>query len=102
MNTLFTTSLDDTRIAYDRSGAGPALVLLHGGGSRRQEWHDAGYVQRLRDNFTVITLDLRGHGDSDLPTELADYTIDKIIHPTQKRHPPFRKAGIGMPALRIE
>lgn len=79
MSTLFTTSLDGTRIAYDRSGAGPALVLLHGGGSRRQEWHDAGYVRRLQDNFTVITLDLRGHGESDLPTEPADYAIDKMM-----------------------
>jgi pimeloyl-ACP methyl ester carboxylesterase len=79
MSTLFATSLDGTRIAYDRNGAGPALVLLHGGGSRRQEWHDAGYVQRLQDHFTVITLDLRGHGESDLPTEPADYTINKMM-----------------------
>ena len=79
MSTLFASSLDGTRIAYDRSGAGPALVLLHGGGSRRQEWHDVGYVQRLQDHFTIITLDLRGHGQSDLPTEPADYAIDKMM-----------------------
>ena len=79
MSTLFTTSLDGIQLAYDRNGAGPALVLLHGGGSRRQEWHDAGYVKRLQDHFTVITLDLRGHGESDLPTEPADYAIDKMM-----------------------
>jgi pimeloyl-ACP methyl ester carboxylesterase len=77
MDTFFATSLDGTRIAYDCSGAGPAIILLHGGGSYRQEWHTAGYVQRLQSNFTVITLDLRGHGESDLPTDPADYTIDK-------------------------
>jgi len=42
MNTLFATSPDGMRVAYDRSGTGPAIVLLHGGGSRRQEWHAAG------------------------------------------------------------
>ena len=79
MDTLFATSSDGMRIAYDRNGTGPALVLLHGGGSRRQEWHDAGYVKRLQDDFTVITLDLRGHGESATPVDPADYTIDKML-----------------------
>jgi pimeloyl-ACP methyl ester carboxylesterase len=78
MNTLYANSPDGTRVAYDRSGTGPAIVLLHGGGSMRQEWHEAGYVRRLRDNFTVITVDLRGHGESGLPTDPADYTTDKM------------------------
>jgi pimeloyl-ACP methyl ester carboxylesterase len=79
MKTLFATSPDGTRVAYDRRGAGPAIVLLHGGGGKRQDWHEAGYVSRLQDNFTVITLDLRGHGESGLPTDPADYTIDKLL-----------------------
>jgi len=53
-------------------------VLVHGGGGNRQEWHEAGYVGRLREDFTVITLDLRGHGESGLPTDPADYTTDKM------------------------
>ncbi len=64
-------------IAYDCTGAGPALILLHGGGGSRQEWYEAGYVQRLQADFTVIPIDLRGHGESALPTTPADYTIDK-------------------------
>jgi pimeloyl-ACP methyl ester carboxylesterase len=78
MNTLFTISPDGTRVAYDRCGTGPAIVLLHGGGGMRQEWHQAGYVRRLQDKFTVITIDLRGHGESGLLTDPADYTTDKM------------------------
>jgi pimeloyl-ACP methyl ester carboxylesterase len=80
MNTLYTNSPDGTRVAYDRSGSGLAIVLLHGGGGTRQEWHEAGYVQRLRDRYTVIAIDLRGHGESGLPTDPADYSTDKLGH----------------------
>jgi pimeloyl-ACP methyl ester carboxylesterase len=78
MNPQFAISPDGKKIAYDLNGAGPAIVLLHGGGGNRLEWRDAGYVDRLQDDFTVITLDLRGHGESALPTNPTDYTIDKM------------------------
>jgi pimeloyl-ACP methyl ester carboxylesterase len=78
MNTLFAIAPDGTRIAYDRCGAGLAIILLHGGGGSRQEWHEAGYASRLQDHFTVITLDLRGHGESSAPTDPQAYAIDKM------------------------
>jgi pimeloyl-ACP methyl ester carboxylesterase len=78
MDTLFAAAPDGMRVAYDRCGTGPAIVLLHGGGGSRQEWHEAGYVERLRDSFTVIAVDLRGHGESAKPTDPADYTLDKM------------------------
>jgi pimeloyl-ACP methyl ester carboxylesterase len=72
-------SADGTRIAYDVSGAGPPVILLHGGGQTRRVWHDAGYVARLASAFTVITIDLRGNGDSDKPTSKASYAIERLI-----------------------
>ncbi len=53
-------------------------MLLHGGGSSRQDWHEGGYVERLRKQFKVITVDLRGHGESDWLTDPACYTTDKM------------------------
>jgi pimeloyl-ACP methyl ester carboxylesterase len=78
MVTHFVTSPDGKQIAYDLSGTGPAIILLHGGGGSRKEWHEAGYVSWLQDRFTVVALDLRGHGESSLPVEPADYSIDKL------------------------
>ena len=49
-------------LAYDRAGAGPALVLLHGLGHRRQGW-DA-VRGRLTPHRDVISVDLPGHGES--------------------------------------
>lgn len=79
MNTQFATSPDGLQIAFDRSGSGPAVILLHGGGGNRQEWHAAGYVERLQDNFTVIAVDLRGHGESSAPEDPAAYTTGKMV-----------------------
>jgi pimeloyl-ACP methyl ester carboxylesterase len=78
MNTQFATSADGTKIAFDRSGTGPAIVMLHGGGGRRQDWLEAGYVRRLRHSFTAITMDLRGHCQSGLPAHPSDYTTEKM------------------------
>lgn len=76
--TLHCTSADGTRIAYDVSGEGPALFLLHGAGKTRRDWHNLGYVERLRNAYTVIAVDLRGSGESDHPEEITDYRIDHM------------------------
>jgi pimeloyl-ACP methyl ester carboxylesterase len=54
------------------------MVLLHGGGQNRRVWHDFGYVTRLCANFTVITIDIRGHGESDKPSGVEAYAIARI------------------------
>jgi pimeloyl-ACP methyl ester carboxylesterase len=49
-------------LAYDRTGSGPPLVLLHGLGHRRQAWGAvAGLLAPQRD---LIVVDLPGHGES--------------------------------------
>ena len=74
---VFAHSSDGVRIAYERDGIGPPLILLHGGQMSRQSWHDAGYVDRLNQEFEVVTIDLRGNGESDKPVRPQDYHVDR-------------------------
>jgi len=78
MKSLFVTSKDGTRIAYDVTGEGPPLMLLHGAGKTRHDWHAVGYVQRLKKDFTVIAVDIRGTGESDKRFDVRDYAIESI------------------------
>jgi pimeloyl-ACP methyl ester carboxylesterase len=65
-------------LAADEAGdrGAPAVMLLHGGGQTRHSWGRA--VEALaRDGFHAITIDLRGHGDSDWASD-ADYSLGAI------------------------
>lgn len=76
---LVATSADGTRIVYEATGAGPALMLLHGGGQTRRSWNDRGYVDRLSKAFRVITVDQRGSGDSGKPATAEAYALDRLL-----------------------
>jgi pimeloyl-ACP methyl ester carboxylesterase len=61
--TQWATSPDGVRIAYEVHGDGPlALVLVHGWSCNRTFW--AEQVAPFSKRYTVVTLDLAGHGDS--------------------------------------
>lgn len=75
----YATSADGVRIAYEATGSGPPLILLHGGGQSHRNWVDAGYVAALSKHFRVIAPDARGHGASDKPGRRADYAIDRVM-----------------------
>ncbi|HWU23842.1 MAG TPA: alpha/beta hydrolase [Nocardioides sp.] len=47
---------------YDDTGTGPPLVLVHGLTFSRRTWDPV--VERLRDRFRCVAIDLPGHGDS--------------------------------------
>jgi len=54
------TSKDGTLIAYERTGSGPPLVLVHGTGIDHTYWTPV--VGALNRSFTVWALDRRGRG----------------------------------------
>jgi pimeloyl-ACP methyl ester carboxylesterase len=61
-----TTRINDIRMFYETDGAGPPLLLLHGGGGCHEDWVYAGRDEFLRD-YTLILPDARGHGRSTNP-----------------------------------
>ena len=63
------------RSAYSVAGEGPALFLIHGIGARRATFD--GMVAGLRDRFTCISYDLRGHGLSPLPE--GRFGLDDLV-----------------------
>ncbi|MGW3645241.1 alpha/beta fold hydrolase [Streptomyces sp. NPDC000878] len=54
---------DGTSIYYERHGTGPAILFVHGSGGHHAAWWQQ--VASLREEFTVVTVDLRGFGKSD-------------------------------------
>lgn len=57
---------------WDFGGAGPTLVLSHCTGTHGRIWDPI--VPALLEHFRVYAWDTRGHGDSDKPTDMDQYT----------------------------
>jgi pimeloyl-ACP methyl ester carboxylesterase len=55
-----------TNLAFDRTGHGEPLLLLHGIGSTRDDF--SALIPRLAENFDVLAVDLPGHGESPIGT----------------------------------
>lgn len=67
-------SFDGSPIAYDVEGEGPPAVLLHGFTGRGRHWTMLGVTDALvARGSSVITIDLRGHGDSAAPHDPNAY-----------------------------
>ncbi len=67
-------SKDSTQIAYDQFGHGPTLILVLGALNSRKS--GVALAKLLASNFTVITYDRRGRGNS---TNHRPYTVQREI-----------------------
>jgi pimeloyl-ACP methyl ester carboxylesterase len=74
MSTL--TSSDGTTIAYEKSGTGPAVVLVDGAMCYRASGPARPLAQRLAEDYTVYIYDRRGRGESG---DVEPYSIDREV-----------------------
>lgn len=68
------TSKDGTPIAYERSGDGPPLVLVHGTTADHTRWRPV--LPALEQRRTVFAVDRRGRGESG---ETEPYAIEREV-----------------------
>jgi 3-oxoadipate enol-lactonase len=66
-------NINGISLAYHDQGRGLPLVFLHAFPLNRTMWADQ--EKALTSQFRVVTIDLRGHGESDAP--LGRYTVDQ-------------------------
>jgi len=74
MNTV--SSADGTKIAYEKQGDGPALILIDGAMNSRSSGSKPELASLLSRNFTVYSYDRRGRGDSG---DTLPYAVDREI-----------------------
>lgn len=70
-------SWDGTELAYRVVGSGPLLVCVPGGPGQAVEYF--GELGGLSDHRTLILLDNRGTGASQVPEDPATYRVDRLV-----------------------
>ena len=67
------------RIAVDHAGEGPLVMLMHGIGGNRTNWHDQ--LEPFAAHFHVVSWDARGYGgseDYEGPLDFGDFALDLV------------------------
>ena len=62
-------------VSFTVTGSGPPLYMVHGIGSRKAGW--AGLIPHMEEDFTCVTHDLRGHGESPAPS--VPYSLEDLV-----------------------
>jgi pimeloyl-ACP methyl ester carboxylesterase len=73
-------SKDGTRIAFDRAGSGPPVILVDGAMCYRASGPLAAIAKLLAPHFTVFTYDRRGRGES---SNVQPYAVAREIEDLQ-------------------
>ena len=74
-----TNPSDGVKIHYEVEGDGPPLLLHHGFTARLEGWREMGYADALKDDYRLVLMDARGHGQSDKPHDAAAYAMDLLV-----------------------
>ena len=81
MKTRYVVSRDGAKIAYNITGKGQPLLLVHGGAGRygKRLWEDTKWIDMLKEDYLIIAPDIRGYGESDKSEDSEFYSIDNIL-----------------------
>jgi pimeloyl-ACP methyl ester carboxylesterase len=71
-------AVDDLKLHYQEWGStsAPAVLMLHGFGVSGHMFDE--FAERMQDQYRLIALDQRGHGDSDWSSD-GDYTREAFV-----------------------
>ncbi|MCJ7492418.1 MAG: alpha/beta hydrolase, partial [Dehalococcoidia bacterium] len=58
---------------YELTGEGDCLVLVHGAGDNLRMWY--GQAPVFAQEYRVLTYDVRGHGETELPESTVDMPL---------------------------
>ena len=93
-----TIEVDGHRVGLTTSGDGPPLVLLHGIGRDREDWHAV--RPALAQHFTAYAIDLEGFGDSEAwDGSVSLVSMARMVRRTLAavgEHRPLRLVGNSM------
>ena len=90
----------EVELNYRIEGEGAPLVCIHGVGSYLEAW--SGVVELLRDRFTILTFDLRGHGRSSRVGgryEIDDFVNEALALADRAGFSTFDLAGFSLGGL---
>src|SRR5262245_39272626 len=91
---MTTARINGITIRYDVTGSGPAVLLTHGFSSTGRAWDDQ---HRALDRYRVTSWDMRGHGETESPSDPAQYSHDLTVADMHGllRHLGVERAVIG-------
>ncbi len=70
-------AVNGVEIYYEEHGRGSPLLLLHGYAGTTEMWQPQG--EAFSTSHRVVIYDMRGHGRSDAPESIKDYSVDIVV-----------------------
>ena len=98
-------SVDGANVHWTSKGSGPAIIFVHGWTCDESSWE--GQVPAFSQRYRVITLDLPGHGKSDLPKdgkfslEFFARAVEAVRNEAKVERAVFVGHSMGTPVIRV-
>ena len=70
-------AVNGINVYYEDHGSGFPVVLMHGYSASSRMWQ--GQVEPVSASYRLITFDMRGHGQTDSPTDQAAYSEAAVV-----------------------